>query len=676
VITNVSGNALIDLDETTIPAMATVGATTDANRIAYLRFLRGAHVSAETGTAGAAPSTNRIDVMGDIISSSPAVLEYPLSLAASSPVLNSVDTTSWYEKHFRVIFVADNQGYIHAFGELGGVTYSGTAPSIVKTPIAAVDELWAFYPGELLAGMPKYLRTGSNQHIYGVDGAPVVYFNDKPAANQAIGDGLVNGTDDVRVIVGMGKGGRNYYAFDVKDPFNPVLSWKLVPDSSSSDTLVQKMGLATSTPALARVEVGGTTKDVVFLGGGLSTKKIDGAMGSAVGRNLVAINVLTGVLEKKWDFSSITNMGSLSSPVVPVEFLANTGKAQRVYFTDQPIEGASLGTGARGSGLWALGMTTLAANAVTRLDSSDLNDWTGGQFSQGLRLVYQCTAGQIVSTSPVPFRLSNPYPVVRTAAPLIRPAVMGLAFNSGDRNDPLDRDLINPSGQNQMMVVFDRQDSANVTGLTPTPTNSSNLDKNGFVDSDLYDLTAVASTTAASIDPTNAGYYLKSKFGYKLLLGAAISKPTPVSDNGGNYYYPKAPNSPAGLAGVLFFSVLTPGAVFDPITHLVVPCTGTGQTIIYRMCDILTPVFNSGASAADLTTFNQNAANCSGSTLTFANIPGPLTGLGSVGVLVSGQGKTSTGAAGSISTAGAEAEVVKGKTQNFGLRVKTWRIVR
>ncbi|MCX6548702.1 MAG: hypothetical protein NTW40_11795, partial [Acidobacteria bacterium] len=66
----------------------------------------------------------------------------------------------------------------------------------------------------------------------------------------------------------------------------------------------------------------------------------------------------------------------------------------------------------------------------------------------------------------------------------------------------------------------------------------------------------------------------------------------------------------------------------------------------------------------------------SGSTLTFANIPGPLTGLGSVGILVSGQGKTSTGDAGSISTAGAEAQVVPGKTQNFGFRMKTWRIVR
>ncbi|MDP2877512.1 MAG: hypothetical protein Q8O00_15095, partial [Holophaga sp.] len=103
VITNVTGKTLIDLDETTISNAATVGATTEAERVAFLRFLRGAHASAETGTASAAPSINRITILGDVISSSPAVVEYPLDLKASSPVLSSINTTDWKEMHFRVI---------------------------------------------------------------------------------------------------------------------------------------------------------------------------------------------------------------------------------------------------------------------------------------------------------------------------------------------------------------------------------------------------------------------------------------------------------------------------------------------------------------------------------------------------------------------------------------------
>ena len=437
----------------------------------------------------------------------------------------------------------------------------------------------------------------------------------------------------------------------------------------------KKMGLATSMPALARVEVSGVTTDVIFVGGGLSTKSVDTAMGSALGRNLLAVNVLTGTVLKTWDFSTILNMGSLTAPVVAAEFLANTGRAQRVYFADQPIETSSLGTGTRGSGIWAVGSTSLAANGVTRLDSSDISNWTGGTITggSGLRKIYQCAAGQIVSTTPALFRLNTPYPVVRTATPTIRPAVMGLLFSSGDRNDPLDRDLINPTAQNQMMMVFDRQDSASMGGLSPSPANGSTVDTNGFTDADLYDLTGITTPTDPKITPTNDSYFLKSKFGYKLLMGGTTAKT--ATDSGGPSFYPKAPNAPVALAGVLFFGILSPGNVTN-INGQSVACTGTGQTVIYRMCDLMAPVFSNGGTAADLTTFNTSASNCSGYTLTFANIPGPLTSLGSVGVLVSGQGKTAGNVAGDISTAGAQAQVIPGKTQNYGFRLKTWRIVR
>lgn len=679
VLTNLSGTTLEDLDESNASITnASVGAASATERIAILRFLRGAHASAETGPAASAPSLARTTIMGDIISSSPAVVEYPLSLLSNSPVLNGVDLSQWKETHFRVIFVGDNQGYVHAFGEVGGILVSTdtsvTPPKVTKTPIAAVDELWAFFPGELLSTLPVYLRSGSNAHIYGMDGVPLIYFNDKPAAGQVVGNGVVDGSDDVRLIIGMGKGGRSYYAFDIKDPFNPSLAWKLNP-GASTDAVVQKMGLATSTPALARVEVSATTTDVAFIGGGLSTKGVDTAMGAALGRNLFAVDVLSGTVIKTWDFSGIANMGSLTAPVVPVEFLPNTSRAQRVYFTDQPVEPASLGTGARGSAIWAVGSTILATNGATRLDSSDLADWSGGPFASGggLRRIYQGSPGLVISTSPVPFRLSNPYPVTRTVSPFLSPAVLGLVVGAGDRNDPLDHDLINPSTQNQVTVVFDRQDSSGLTGNTPAPANAATLDFSGFVDADLYDLTGVTSPTDTRLLASHVDYYLKTKFGYKLLLGGTTAKA--YADSGGASYYPKAASAPSVLDGVLFFSLLKPGNVIDAVGNQVA-CSGTGQTGIYRICNILAPVFSNGEAQADTTKYDASSATCSGLTVTFANIPGPLTGLGSVGVLVSGQGKTSDGSSGSIATAGAQAEVIKGKNQNFGFRVRTWRIVR
>ena len=679
VLTNLAGTALEDLDEGNANlTRAALGASSDAERTALLRFLRGAHASAESGPAATAPSIARTTIMGDIVSSSPAVLEYPLGLLSQSPVLSAVDTSQWKETHFRVIFVGDNQGYVHAFGEVGGVLVatdtSVSPPKVTKTPIAAVDELWAFYPGELLATLPAHLRNSSNPRVYGMDGVPVVYFHDKPPAGRVVGNGLVDGDDEVRVLIGMGKGGRNYYAFDVKDPFNPGLAWKLLP-GASPDAVVQKMGLATSTPALARVDLGGTPTDAAFIGGGLSTRSVDAAMGGPLGRNLVAVSVLDGTVLRSWDFSGIANMGSLTAPVVPVEFLPNTGRAQRVYFTDQPVEPATLGTGSRGSAVWAVGGTALAANGVTRLDSSDLADWSGGPFASGggLRRIYQGSPGLVISTSPVPFRLSSPYPVARTVPPLLSPAVLGLAVASGDRNDPLDRDLINPGSQNQVTVVFDRQDSAGLAGNAPAPVHAATLDAGGFVDADLYDLSGVTSPADTRLLPSHLDHYLKSKFGYKLLLGGSTAKA--FADGGGPSYFPKASSAPSVLDGVLFLSLLRPGNLTDAGGNQVA-CSGTGQTGIYRLCNILAPVFAGGATLADTTTFNASSATCSGLTVTFANIPGPLTGLGSVGVLVSGQGKTSDGSSGSIATAGAQAEVVKGRNQNLGFRVRTWRIVR
>lgn len=708
---------------------AMLAAPDDATAASYVRFIRGANSSALTGSYTAAASSElspRPDIMGDIIDSSPAVLEYPTSVLSSNPSISaslssllSTAQAAHQTCHFRVIFVGDNQGIFHAFGE---VSYSapqnitvtnqdGTTSVVsVQIPNAAVDEIWAFYPGEYLKSISQLITT-TNPHRYMTDGAPYIYFKDVPASGQVVGNGIVDGTDVVRVIIGERKGGRSYYAFDFSNLANAVnntgsiMSWKLVPDditaTDAQSTVLKNMGFSTSTPAVGRVDTSsGTTKDMLFLGGGLSVSATDSQFSTKLGRSLVAFDVASGPSTSlyTWDFtasgftSAFGAMGSVSTGVVPFQFFAGSQRTQRVYFSDTPTDANVSATSPRGGGLWALGSTALASNGVIRLDSSSIDAWTSGSTTntiQGIRHIADAPTGWSISTMPTPFLLSGPYPVPRASSatdPSVLPVAVGISFGTGDRNDPMDNDSINPavtSGStvtpynNWMCTIFDRQDSSNVSGVSGLASGATpNLDSAGMKigkatgdgDSDLANLTTVSSFTGAfsgySVDPSNASYYLKQKLGYKLNMGASTSK----GSSSTAYYFPKVITEALVLNGVLFFSDFLPA----PGTS---SCQGTGVTNTYRICNVLQPTFNSGGTNASPTSFNGGDPTCSGIVLTFPNLPGQLTALGTGAVIQSGQGSVN-GAPGTIDNAGAKVGGSFGKTSGFAFKPRTWRVVR
>lgn len=715
-----SSNTLVDLKEgnTDITA-AMVGAADATERQRLIRFLQGATVEGETDA-----SITEVRPMGDLISSSPAAVEFPLAAAAGSTKLSSAISTYQAAKYidirFRLILVADNHGYLHGFGEASGteVLVGGSPAKVTGYKVhGEVEELWAFMPYELLKVGP-YLKGNSNPHRYFFDGSPYVYHLDVPGDKDVVGNGLVDGTDVVRVIVGLRKGGRSYYAFNVKDPFEPVLSWQLIPDdttkcgtvsgvSAEEKAAITKMGLATSVPAIARVDVDAETpkKDLVFLGGGLSTPNIDTAMGAKLGRSIIALDVQTGEVVKVWDFlvdrpgdtTAASPMGAISTGVVPFEFFPNSRKAQRVYFVDQPTDST------RGSGVWALGGTALTNSATIRVDSSLLSDW-------GVRKIFQADAGLVISSSPAPFRMDR-FPVGRTADPKLVPAAVGIAFGTGDRNDPMDKDLIEPpvvgsgasaAAYNRFVVVFDRQDSANLGSNVPAATA---VNTNGLGFTNLVDLTSVSGPDASAISPSNSEYYLKKGFGYYLKTYGQIGVSTVLAPDGSQFerpaiglsipkatnnpepgestrktYYAKVVSSPVVLSGVGFFSTFVgkdeAGA-----------CKGGGSTITYRLCNIMAPVYRDGYPMGDPKAFNseddktntdtngQNDVYCTGIIQTFVNIAGELTAMGTTGILQSGQG-TSTSGSGEISSAGAEVQGALGKKGNFSFRPRTWRVIR
>jgi hypothetical protein len=523
------------------------------------------------------------------------------------------------------------------------------------------------------------LQGTGNDHRYTVDGSPYIYFKDTPLPNSSTGNHRVDSSDTIRVIIGMRKGGRSYYAFDVLNPGAPKLVWMLDP-STSTDATIKTMGLATATPAVARVETGSPTavpvvvKDVVFIAGGYSNNELDALTigtnpGPAkLGRSLLALNVLDGTPVKTFDFinngalaATFPNMGAISAGVFPLEFYVGSRRAQRVYFGDQS------------GGVYALGsMQTMTTSPVGwRLDSSNIDQWTtDGSLNvsttpgnPGVRWIYKgaitVTAGKVteaapVTSGPVAYRVPKAIPqFLRPSggnAPNMTPPVVAVTFGTGDRNDPMDLDPINqPNGNaapNRQVMVFDRQDSADLPTLNGLPSNV-----NGFgsaiTDGQLSDQTSTSVKGDTSYLGNNKflGYYLR----YHNYTTDAVS---------GKHLFEKAYLNPLVVNGGLIFSTFKPGK-----TGSTVVCEGAGNTYTYRMCDALAPVFNGGAlSLSD---------GCNGMVFSWTNLAGDLTAIGSRLVLQSGQENTGTATPGSVKI---QNTAVTNGIHAFAPRA--WRIIR
>ena len=664
-----------------------MGVATDVEAKSLIRFIRGASLEAQTDST---KTTSRLDIMGDIVNSSPAAVEYDPALIPSGSRLSGLWASTYSnlaDGRFQVIFVGDNQGHFHAFGEVSGLDGSGILQ-------ADLDEFWSFVPTELLNSpsasgvIPKLsrLKTAGNDHIYTVDGSPYIYFKDAPLTGSPTGNRRVDSTDTIRVIIGMRKGGRSYYAFDVVDPGAPKLAWMLDPNSSS-ELAIKTMGLATSVPSVGRVETGTTAEvmDVLFLGGGYSNNEIDAltignnSAAAKLGRSLLALNVLNGTPIKIYDFvnnstlaASFPTMGAISAGAFPLEFYVGSRKAQRVYFGDQS------------GGVYALGsMETLSTAPVGwRLDSSNIDRWTtdgtltasSTPSNAGIRWIYKgdtTTTGsgatlKVMSSSPissvpVAFRVTRAIPQFRrpssgNAANMI-PPVVGVTFGTGDRNDPMDLDPIGPVGRAsfRQVMVFDRQDSADLPTSGGLPGNVNGLG-NAITTAQLSDQTATTTPGDTSYLGTNRylGYYLRFH-GYSA---------DPLS---GSPLYEKSYLNSVVTNGGLIFSTFRPGSSGSSVV-----CQGAGTTYTFRMCDALAPVFANGDLAATGST-DKKVAGCNGYVFAWTNLAGDLTSIGSRMIIQSGQ---DTPVPGSPTSSNVKIQDLVVHNGPLAFAPRAWRIVR
>ncbi len=673
-----------------------VGATTltDAQRNTLIDFIQGGD------TAKTAPYPNRANIMGDIIDSAPATIEYNLAdISAWGGSLPSALGTKLSQAgaRFRVVYVGDNQGFMHAFGEVSWpvpVTIpdpnSGSGGTLtVNITHAVATELWAFIPTDFLRNL-SYLQDSSNSHRFMVDGTPYTYVLDKPAAGAISGNGKVDAGERALLLFGLRKGGRSYYALDVSNPFVPKLGpaqsaggWALVPDEAANipagsattsaplttvKKVVSSMGFSTAQPFVGRVFYDGgaasmSIRDAVFLGGGYSTQDVDGQFLTAgkptpLGRSALALDINTGQYLMAWDLTTTSFwrpaqpwlIGPVASGVVPFSIDLNSGFVSRAYFNDF------------GGNLWAVG--SMAPDTVNtgfssfRVDTNVLDHWTkGGGAAVGdpaaIRLVYSQQSIKSApvattisndgdfSTLPAPFLIGNS-PILRTSVPKVSPFTVGIALNTGDRNNPLDRsyDLtyLKPT-QNQMLVVFDRQDSADA---------SVGKDTTGIVPGDLLNLASASSTDVTEGSST---YFLNNgKYGYQVTYPAT-----------GSAFVNKGIYDPVVLANTLFFSYFNPTSS-DPCTG------GQGNTISSRICNAIFP-----PAGFTFTDAPNNAPQCSNGVV--GNWIGVATNFSPQNTYTVSQGGTVLTPGGSQKTGLA----LQSYTGNPGQRLprpRTWRVVR
>jgi hypothetical protein len=350
--------------------------------------------------------------------------------------------------------------------------------------------------------------------------------------------------------------------------------------------------------------------------------------------------------------------------------------AQRAYFLDM------------WGGLWCWGskntvpLSPFNTYSNFRLDTSELTTWSSDGTvkspygNTGVRKVYQdanatVTAsggtpttytftGPKYTTLPAPFLVGTfpgngfTYSSGTTAAPV----AVGIAMESGDRNNPLDYGTNNPANT-RLTMVFDRQDSRawgldTANGPDPGINSDSQL-----LNAGKWNASGVIGSTLAygdaAISQGNAAYYLapstsaQTKFGYYVTF--------PDVSNG---HYSKGITSPSVVAYSLYYSYFTP-------TTVDVCSGGTGYTYTSKICDVMNPV------VSDVRT----GITClSGLVDTWFNVASQISVVGTPGVQQAGTRSVADPNDASKTISIMDTNTYLGTSQSFYPKARVWRTVQ
>lgn len=400
------------------------------------------------------------------------VIDHARSARMGDPLHTRSQIVSYGGTTGNVLFLATNQGFIHAV-DINRPTTTGDT--------GGGTEIFAFMPYESVGNLhAQEQNSTSGTHIYGVDGPVTVWRQDFNA------DGIINGSDKVYLYFGMRRGGSAYYAMDVTDPTDPQLLWKI--DSNTPG--FSKLGQSWSEMTLVDLKEGSNDRKALVFGGGYDTQQdIIGvarpAAGDNVGLGVYVVNATDGTLHASigpdttfgFDSGFADMKYSIPADIKVVDTNSN-GIDDRMYFGDM------------GGQVW-------------RVDIDESVFFTNNAKFKGYKLAdlgQDRTGGPTAQTNR---RLYYPPSVARyTRAGNF---VYALSIGSGYRGHPLDDTI-----SDHIFVFFD--ENAPVGHPTTPPSALTMLN--------LYDATANTAETGTQAEQDQAQLDIAAKKGWHIALEA------------------------------------------------------------------------------------------------------------------------------------------------------------
>ncbi|MGQ8365093.1 PilC/PilY family type IV pilus protein [Glaciecola sp. 1036] len=435
-------------------------------RSEVLKWARGVDVHDEDND-GLTTDINMM--MGDPIHSQPIIVNYSANDSA--------------------IFVATNHGFLHSFDAATG------------------EENFAIIPRELLANLYDFYRDSSSfTHLYGLDGDMVLrHFDDK-----------------VWLYIGQRRGGNNYYVFDVTEKLNPKFVYKI--DGGVGD--FANLGQTWSRPIITKINIGGTVKDVMIIGGGYDENQDAKAVRSddTIGNSVFIVDANNGDL--LWSASNAA--ATLTLPHMEYSIPA------RIAVIDRDFDGLADHLYAADMGGQLFRFDIYNGESTTDLVKGGLVAQLGGDSAEENRRFYYAPDVSEISLGDERY--------------------YAVALGSGFRAGPL-----NSTIQDYFFMIKDegvyQQDEYGKFVFPSTP----------YVVDDLYDATAHLLTSSDETERDLAASTFASKNGWRIKLSS-----------GGE----KVLSSPLIIDYKVFFTTYLPASASD---SLCAPPTGNSRAYLVNL---------------------------------------------------------------------------------------------
>jgi type IV pilus assembly protein PilY1 len=267
------GSKCTVLSQCAMLTMAQKALANDGNQLVnYLRGWRGN----ETFVAPESTSVfrTREHVLGDPVNATPAFMSSPKFNFADAVTPTYADFQAANLTRQPTLFIAANDGMLHALnGDTG-------------------QEMWAYVPRIVMPKLHKLATANwASTHDYSVDGSPQLM------------DAFFGGAWKTVVVAGLGGGGRGYYALDVTNPASPNVLWEICSDATLCKINDPDIGFSYGNPVVTKRASDG--KWVVIFTSGLNN------VSPGTGRGyLFVADLATGTILNKVD----TGAGTLATP--------------------------------------------------------------------------------------------------------------------------------------------------------------------------------------------------------------------------------------------------------------------------------------------------------------------------------------------------------------------------